>query len=105
MFMSPLVSLAINEGKVMISGLKSSSGRSSWLQIQRSRFDSRHYHISREVDGLERGILSIVSTTEELLGRKSSGSDLQNRDYGRRDPPRSQKLALTSLTSAVARSV
>jgi hypothetical protein len=23
-----------------------SSGQSSWLQVQRSRFDSRHYHIS-----------------------------------------------------------
>jgi hypothetical protein len=27
-----------------------------------------------------------VSTTEELLGRKSSGSDLENREYGRKDP-------------------
>jgi hypothetical protein len=26
---------------------------------------------------------SLVSTTEELLGRKSSGSGLKNRDYGR----------------------
>jgi hypothetical protein len=56
--------------------------------------------------GLERGPLCLVSTIEELLGRKSSGSDLENRDYGRRDPsrwPRStfypQKLALTSPTS------
>jgi hypothetical protein len=32
--------------------------------------------------GLERGPLSLVSTTEELLGRKSSGSCLVNRDYG-----------------------
>jgi hypothetical protein len=31
---------------------------------------------------LERGPLSLVSTTEELLGRKSSGSGLENRDYG-----------------------
>jgi hypothetical protein len=30
--------------------------------------------------GLERGPLSFVSTTEELLGRKRSGSDLENRD-------------------------
>jgi hypothetical protein len=37
---------------------------------------------------LERGSLSHVSTTEELLGRKSSGSGLENRDYGRRDPSR-----------------
>jgi hypothetical protein len=51
---------------------------------------------------LEQGPLSLVSTTEELLGRKSSGSDLENREYGRRDPSRwprgtlyPQKLALT----------
>jgi hypothetical protein len=48
--------------------------------------------------GLERGLLSLVGTIEELLERKSSGSDL--------DPSRSpsdtlypQKLALTSQTS------
>jgi hypothetical protein len=56
--------------------------------------------------GLERGPLSLVSTTEELLERKSSGSCLENREYGRRDPlrcPRGtlypQKLAITSPTS------
>jgi hypothetical protein len=38
--------------------------------------------------GLERGPLSLVSTTEELLGRKSSDSDLEIREYGRRDPSR-----------------
>jgi hypothetical protein len=27
-----------------------------------------------------------LSTTEELLGRKSSGSDLENREYSHRDP-------------------
>jgi hypothetical protein len=62
-----------------------SSGQSSWLQIQGSVFDSQHYQISREVVGLERGPLSLVSTTEELLARKSSGSGLENREYGRRD--------------------
>jgi hypothetical protein len=46
-----------------------SSGQSSWLQIQRSGFDSRHYQIFWEVVGLERGPLSLVSTTEELLDR------------------------------------
>jgi hypothetical protein len=62
-------------------------------------FDSRRYQISWEVVGLERGPLSLVSTTEELLGRKGS-------DYGRRVTPRwprdalyPQKLALTSQTS------
>jgi hypothetical protein len=38
--------------------------------------------------GLERGPLSLVSTTEELLERKSSGSCLGNRYYGLRDPSR-----------------
>jgi hypothetical protein len=37
---------------------------------------------------LERGPLSLVSTIEELLGRKSSGSGLESREYGRRDPSR-----------------
>jgi hypothetical protein len=40
------------------------------LQNQRFEFDSRRYQIFREVVGLERGALSLVSTTEELLGRK-----------------------------------
>jgi hypothetical protein len=35
--------------------------------------------------GLERGPLGFVSTIEELLERKSSGSDLEIREYGRRD--------------------
>jgi hypothetical protein len=61
-----------------------SSGQSSWLQIQSSRFDSRGYQIFWEVVGLKRGPLSLVSTTEELPERKSSGSALENRDYGRR---------------------
>jgi hypothetical protein len=67
--------------------INASESQSSWLQIQRSWFDSRHYHIFWEVVGLERCPLSLVSTTEELLGRNSSGSSLQNRDYGCRDPP------------------
>jgi hypothetical protein len=48
----------------------------------------RRYQIFREVVGLERGPLSLVSTTEELLGRKISGSGLESQEYGRRDPPR-----------------
>jgi hypothetical protein len=39
-------------------------------QIQRSGFDSRCCQIFREVAGLERGPLSLVSTVEGLLGRK-----------------------------------
>jgi hypothetical protein len=83
-----------------------SSGQSFWLQIQRSGFDSWRYQMFWEVVGLERGPLSLVNTTEELLERKSSGSCLERREYDRRDPlrwPRGtlhpQKLALTSLTS------
>jgi hypothetical protein len=46
-----------------------SSGQSSWLQILRPVFDSRHYQKKKAV-GLERGPLSLVNTTEELLDRK-----------------------------------
>jgi hypothetical protein len=46
-----------------------SSGQSSWLQIWRPGFDSRYYQ-KKNVVGLERGPLSLVSTTEELLDRK-----------------------------------
>jgi hypothetical protein len=83
-----------------------SSCQSSWLQIQRSGFDSRRYQILWEVVGLERGPLSLVSIIEELLERKSIGSGLEIREYGRRDQSRwprgtlyLQRLALTSPTS------
>jgi hypothetical protein len=36
--------------------------------------------------GLERGPPSVVSTIEELIERKGSGSGLEIREYGRRDP-------------------
>jgi hypothetical protein len=38
--------------------------------------------------GLEKGPLNLLSTIEELLGRKSSGSGLERREYGRGDPSR-----------------
>jgi hypothetical protein len=98
-----------------------SSGQSSWLQIQTSWFNSRRYQIFWEVVGLERRPLSLVNATEELLGRKSSGSGLESGEYGRGDPSRwplgthypqkiegstwhplsaeSWRLALTSTTS------
>jgi hypothetical protein len=38
--------------------------------------------------GLERGPLSLVSTTEELLERKSGGSSIESREYGLMDPSR-----------------
>jgi hypothetical protein len=70
------------------------------------RKSAQRYNIFWEVVSLERGPLSLVSTTEELLGRKSSGgSGLESREYGRMDPSRwphgtlhAQKLALTSPT-------
>jgi hypothetical protein len=70
-------------------------------------FDSRALQ-GKKVAGLERGPLSLVSTTE-LLGRNSSGSGLERREYGRRDssrwtrgtlyPQKKKMLALISLTS------
>jgi hypothetical protein len=51
-----------------------------------ARFDSRHYQ-KENVESLERGPLSLVSTTEELFDRKVAAR-LENREYGRRDPSR-----------------
>jgi hypothetical protein len=50
-----------------------SRGQSSWLQIRRPGFDSRHNQ-KKKVVSLERGPLSLVSTTEELLDRKVAAS-------------------------------
>jgi hypothetical protein len=69
--------------------------------------DSIHGHYKKKkVVGLERGPLSLVSTTEELLGRNSSSSSLEIREYGDRDSstlsmwhPLRKTLALTSPTS------
>jgi hypothetical protein len=72
-----------------------------------SGFDSWRCQIFWEVVGLERGPLSLVRITEELLGWKSSGSRHENRINDRgsialtRDPLYPQKLA----QAAVARSV
>jgi hypothetical protein len=41
-----------------------------------------------EVPGSIPGPLSLMSTIEELLGRDSRGSGLENREYGRGDPLR-----------------
>jgi hypothetical protein len=83
-----------------------SSGQSSWLQIQKSGYDFRLDQIFWEVVGLERSPLSLVSTIEELLGKKSSDSGIKSRKYGLMDPSRlprdtlyPQKLAVTSPTS------
>jgi hypothetical protein len=70
-------------------------------------FDSRHYRIFCKVVGLELGPVSLVSKTEELLGRKRIGSGLEKREYSRRNPlcwprntPYPQELTLTSPTSS-----
>jgi hypothetical protein len=47
-------------------------------------FDSRRYQIFWEVVCLEKSPLSLVSTTEELFGRASSDSGLENQEYDRR---------------------
>jgi hypothetical protein len=95
-----------NFGRVSIWPSLWPSGQSSWLQIQRSAFDFRRYLMFWEVVCPERGPFSLVSTTEELLERKGSGSGQENREYWRRNPlsrPRGtlypQILALTSPTN------
>jgi hypothetical protein len=81
-----------------------SNGQSSWLQIQRPGFDSRRYQIFWKVVGLERGPLSLVNTTEELLGRKGSGSCLEIRECGLRDSSRWPRcVRLTALSPSVIR--
>jgi hypothetical protein len=81
------------------------SGQSSWLQIPRSEFDSRCCQIFWEVVGLELSLLSLVSTIEELLEKKSGGFGLEILEYGRGDLSRwlhgtlyPQKLELTLPT-------
>jgi hypothetical protein len=101
-----LITLIDNEGSLITADMKALSstapgfavivirmsdrlcGQSSLLQIQRPVFDSRRYQIFIEVVDLERGPLSLVSTSEELRERKSSCSGLEIRGYGRRDPSR-----------------
>jgi hypothetical protein len=76
-----------------------SCGQSSWLQISGAPD-------FQKVAGLERGPLNLVSTSEEILGRKSSGSGIGNSKYGRMESVLitrhliyPQKLTLTSLQS------
>jgi hypothetical protein len=69
-------------------------------------FDPRRYHIFWVVVGLERGLLSLVRSIEELLEQKSSGSRSRKqrltavgtRCADRVTPLYPQKLALTSPT-------
>jgi hypothetical protein len=50
------------------------------LQIRRPGFDSRHYQ-EKKVVGLERGPLSLVSTTEEQLDRKVAAVGIRYADH------------------------
>jgi hypothetical protein len=68
-------------------GLLWFSGQSSWLQSWRPRV--RFPGTTRKkIVGLEWGPLSLVSTTEGLLGRNSSGFGLESPEYGRWDSSR-----------------
>jgi hypothetical protein len=67
--------VALCVGRDRLCGLV---GRVPGYRYRGPGFDSRNYYILWEVVGLERGPLSLVSNIEELLGRKSSGSGLEN---------------------------
>jgi hypothetical protein len=71
-----------------------------------SGFNFQRHHILWEGVDLEQGPLSLVSTSEELLGRNNSGSSLENREYGHGDllgwpcyTLYPQKVALSSTSS------
>jgi hypothetical protein len=68
--------------------INSRAHRVSGYRSRGPGLDSRRFQIFREAVGLERGPLSLVSITEELLGRNSSGSGQENRKYDRGDPLR-----------------
>jgi hypothetical protein len=81
-----------------------SSGQSSWLQIRRPGFHSRHYQ--KKSSGSGTGSTQPREYNCGATWKKSSGSCLENREYGRRDRSRlprgtlyPQKLAITSPTS------
>jgi hypothetical protein len=83
-----------------------SSGQNFWLQIQRSWVPFPAFPDLLRSSGLERNPHSLVRTTEELLGRYSSGSGQENRDYRlggsialTTQHPLSAKVGTTSPTS------
>jgi hypothetical protein len=78
--------------------------QSSWLLIRRPGFDSRHYQ-KKKVVGPGTGSTQPRENNWVATWWKSSGSCLENREYGRRDPSRwlrgtlyPQKFAITSPT-------
>jgi hypothetical protein len=70
----PSSALNINGTRNQLTSPLRSSRQRSWLQIQRSGFDSQRCQIFWEVVGVEHGPLSLVSTIKELLERKNGGS-------------------------------
>jgi hypothetical protein len=74
--------------KVFLTIVKRRVGLKFLLRSRGPGFYSRRYQIVREIVGLERRPLSLVSTIEELLGRNNSGFGLEKRQYGRGDPLR-----------------
>jgi hypothetical protein len=80
--------------------------------IRRPGFDSRHYQNKEKGVGLERGPLSLVSTTEELLDRKVAAPvyKTENTTVGIRNadhvaPSIRKRWQLLCRQAAVARSV
>jgi hypothetical protein len=59
-----------------------SSGQSSWLRIQRPRVRFPALPHFLRGSGSRKRPLILVSTIEELLGRNSSRSGLENQEYG-----------------------
>jgi hypothetical protein len=74
--------------KILLVHLCDLVGRVPGNRARGPEFHFRRCQIFWEIVGLERGPLSLMSTIEELLGRNSSGSGLENREYGRGDPLR-----------------
>jgi hypothetical protein len=68
----------VGEVSANLCGWRMSSGRRNG--------SPQPYSLISSPEQLERGLLSLVSTIEELLGRQISGSGLESREYGRRYP-------------------
>jgi hypothetical protein len=67
-----------------------SSGQSSWLQIRGPGFDSQHDQKKKKKNssGSETGSTQPREYNWGATWQKSSGSCLENREYGHRDPSR-----------------